>query len=301
LNERIVYVNGEFVPESQARISILDHAVLYGDGVFETVVAWQGRIFKLEEHLDRLFRSLAAIKLEPPHSRYELRELVLETVRRNALQEAYIKFIITRGTNDLPLLDPTGCIPGCIIFARPYLYMTSAENVRKGIHVKTAAVRRPPAEALPPQIKSLNYLNLVLARLEAQAAGADEALLLDTHGHVCEAPGYNVFSVHGNRLLTPHEDILEGITRETIFELAAEFGFQTAESTVELYHLYTADEVLFCSTAGGILPVIEIDGRRVGTGLPGSVFERLVTAYYELLASDRHGTSVYAGELATKP
>lgn len=292
MSELIVFVNGEFVPESQARISIFDHAVLYGDGVFETAVAWDGRVFKLEQHLDRLFRSLAAINLKAPYPRGQLRKLILETVQRNELRNAYIKWIITRGVNGQPLLDPTGCTPGCIIFVRPYLYMTSAQKVQNGLRLKTTAIRRPPAEVLDPHIKSLNYLNLVLARLEAQAASADEALLLDVRGHVCEAPGYNVFGVHGKQLVTPCEDILAGITRETVLELATERGLLTREATIELYDLYTADEVLLCSTAGGILSVIEVDGRCIGEGKPGPIFHQLREAYQTLLSSPHHGTEV---------
>jgi branched-chain amino acid aminotransferase len=292
LSERVVFVGGQFVPEGEATISVLDHVVLYGDGVFETVVAWDGRIFKLDRHLDRLFRSLAAIQLEPPHSREELDQIIRETVRRNDLERAYIKLIITRGSNGQPFLDPAGCEPVCIVFARPYLYMAAPERIENGLRVKTVAIRRPPAEVLDPHVKSLNYLNLVLAKLEAQAARSDEALLLDIHGHVCEAPGYNVFSLRDHVLRTPKYDILEGITRETIIELAPDLGFVAEEDTLELYDLYTADEVIFCSTAGGILPVVEIDGRRIGAGRPGRGFEQIRDTYIDMLASGERSTPV---------
>lgn len=299
MKEPIVFVNGEYVPQSQAKVSVFDHVVLYGDGVFETAVAWDGSIYKLEAHLSRLFRSLAAISLALPYSRDEIRDIVIETVRRNELRNAYIKLLVTRGSNGEPLLDTTGCVAGVICFARPYLYMASPEKVRNGLRVKTAAIRRPPAQVLDPHIKSLNYLNLVLAKLEAKAANADEALLLDIRGNVCEAPGYNVFTVDGNRLRTPWQDILEGITRETVMEIAKDAGHIVEEATIELYDVYTADEVFFCSTAGGILPVIEVDGRVIGDGTPGPVFELVRSSYEGLLQARADGTAVYPEPLTS--
>lgn len=300
MSDPIVYVNGEYVPQSQARISVLDHVVLYGDGAFETAVAWKGTVFKLEAHLDRLFRSLAALALPAPHTREELREIMLETVRRNQLQDAYIKLIVTRGPNDTPLLDPEGCEAGCIVLARPYLYMTSGDRIERGLRLKTVAIRRPPAQVLDPHIKSLNYLNLVLAKLESRAAEADEALILDIRGNVCEAPGYNVFCVDGHHLRTPWQDILEGVTRQTVLELAPQLGFVPSEETLELYDLYTADEVLLCSTAGGILPVREIDGRPIGAGRPGPAFRALQDAYMALMASGVHGTPLHEDVAAVR-
>jgi branched-chain amino acid aminotransferase len=294
VSDRIVYVNGEFLPQEDAKISVFDHVVLYGDGVFETAVAWDGVVFKLEEHLDRLFRSLSAILLELPQSRAQIREIVLETIRRNKLDHAYVKLLVTRGSNDEPLLDPTGCVPGVICFARPYLYMASPEKVEQGLRVKTTAVRRPPSEVLDPHIKSLNYLNLVLAKLEAKAAAADEALLLDIRGNVCEAPGYNVFTVSEGVLSTPWQDILAGITRQTVIEIANAAAMRVREETLDLYHVHTADEVFFCSTAGGILPVIEVDGRPIGSGIPGPVYRHVHAEYETLLRSGRTGTPIRA-------
>ena len=293
--EPFLYVNGRYVPQSQATISVFDHVVLYGDGAFETAVAWRGHVFKLDAHLDRLFRSLAALALPAPHTKDELREIMLETVRRNGLQDAYVKVLVTRGSNNTPFLDPTGCEAGCIVFARPYLYMASSDRIANGLRLKTVAVRRPSADVLDPRIKSLNYLNLVLAKIEAHAASVDEALLLDRDGHVCECPGYNVFSLHGDRLRTPRQDILFGITRETVMEMAAEQGLAVEETAIELYDLYTADEVFLCSTAGGILPVREVDGRPIGEGVPGPLFTRMRDGYMQRLAEGVDGTPLYVG------
>lgn len=289
MSDSIVYVNNEFVPESEARISVLDHAVLYGDGVFETVAAWDGQIFKLDEHIERFFRSMAAIALEPPVSRTQLKELIIEAARRNELREAYIKWIATRGSNGTPLMDPAGCVANLIILARPYIHRSAPS----GLRVKTVAVRRPPGHVLDAHIKSLNYLNLVLAKLEAKAAGVDQALMLDVHGRLCESPGFNVFVVKGKRLRTPVHDILVGITRETVMELAPELGYAVQECDLELYDAYTADELFLCSTAGGLLPVIELDGRPIGEGKPGPVFTALAEGYHQALTSGRYGTPVY--------
>lgn len=291
--EPIIYVNGAFVPESDAKISVLDHAVLYGDGVFEAAFAWNGRVFKLDEHIDRIFRSMAAVALAPPVGRDEMRRLILEAVRRNNLRDAYIKWIVTRGSNGTPLMDPAGCVPNLIILVRPYINRATPERIAQGLRLKTVAVRRPPGQVLDPQIKSLNYLNLVLAKLEAKSAGADEALLLDMHGRICEATGTNVFFVHGRHLRTPRHDILFGITRGSLIELAREQGFTVDETDLELYDAYTADEVLICGTAGGLLPVAGIDGRVIGAGKPGPIFAALHGAYQNLIASDRYGTEIF--------
>ena len=291
MTEPVIYVNGEFVQEGQARISVLDHAVLYGDGVFDTVAAWGGRIFKLDEHIDRFFRSMRAIAIPPPVDRDRLRFLVLEAVRLNKLENAYVKWICTRGSNGAPLMDPEGCVPNLIIITRHYIHCAAGGTT--GLRMKTAAIRRPSGQVLDSHVKSLNYLNLVLAKLEAKAAKADHALLLDLSGRICEAPGFNVFLVHGNRLHTPRHDILEGITRATVLDLAREAGLDCREEDLELYHAYTADEMFLTSTAGGLLPVTELDGRTIGEGRPGPVFTRMAEAYRKLLESGRHGTEVY--------
>jgi branched-chain amino acid aminotransferase len=288
VSERIVYVNGEFVPESQARISVLDHAVLYGDGVFETVVSWNDRVFKLDAHVERFWRSMAAIGMEAPFSRDQLKMLVLESIRRNGFKQAYVKWIATRGSNGTPLMDPTGCIPNLIILTQQYIDRGGAT----GFKVKTAAIRRPPGQVLDAHIKSLNYLNLILAKLEAKAAGADQALMLDIHGHICEAPGFNIFVVKDKVLRTPARDILVGITRETVLEMAPGLGFSTQECDLELYDAYTADEIFLSSTAGGLLPVVELDGRKIGDGRPGPALKALSDAYQRALESSHWGTAV---------
>lgn len=289
--EWVCYAGGRFVPEAQATVSVLDHAVLYGDGVFDTVVAWQGRVFRLDDHLDRLFRSMAAVAIEPPADKAAIRALTCEAVARNGLADAYVKLIVTRGSNGRPLMDPTGCRSTLIILTRPYIHRAPSDP-DKAIALKTAAIRRPPGDVLDGRIKSLNYLNLVQAKLEAKAAQADEALMLDLRGQVCEAPGYNVFVVREGRMATPRRDVLAGITRDSVFEIARAEGVEAIEADLELYDIYTADEVFLTSTAGGLVPVGRVDGRAIGSGRPGPVFRRFSEAYLRMLADERWSVPV---------
>lgn len=289
--ERVCYVDGAFVAEAAATVPVLDHAVLYGDGVFDTVVAWRGRLFRLDDHVDRLFRSMAAVAIEPPVERGRLRALTCETVARNRLDDAYVKWIVTRGSNGLPLMDPTGCRSTLIILARPYIHRAPADP-DAALTLKTVAIRRPSGQVLDPRVKSLNYLNLVQAKLEAKAAKADEALMLDLQGQVCEAPGYNVFVARGSRLATPRRDVLAGITRDSVLGLARDQGLEAVECDLELYDVYTADEVFLTSTAGGLVPIGTVDGRRIGTGRPGPVFRLLAEGYLRMLADERWSVPV---------
>jgi len=279
MGEPIVYVNNTFVPESEARISVMDHAVLYGDGVFDTAVAWNKRVFEIDTHVERFFRSMAAIAMESPVTREQLTGLIQEALQRSKLDNAYIKWIGTRGSNGTPLMDPTGCVANLVILTRPYV----DRDAPNGLRVKTVAVRRPPGHILDPQIKSLNYLNLVLAKVEAKAAGADQALMLDVNGNVCEAPGFNVFVVSGGSLRTPARDILRGVTRQTVMNAGPHLGYTAIEADLQLYDAYTADEIFLTSTAGGLIPVVELDGRQIGTGKPGPVYRRLAAAYRDAL------------------
>jgi len=288
----VVYVNGKYRPSEEATISVFDHGLLYGDGVFDTMFASYGYIFKIDQHLARFARSLRAIRLEIPTPIADLRRAVIDTVARNGLNNAYIKVVATRGISAEPLLDPRGCTPTVIIFARPYLSLADPAKVSTGLHAKVTSIRRVGMQALDPRIKSLNYLNLVLARMEAYAAGCDEALLLDDHGYVCEAPGYNVFLVREGHVVTPAYSILEGITRETVLELSAELDIPSEIRAVSPYELAVADEVFLTSTAGGLVPITRVDGQAVGSGKPGPIFSQLTRAYDALQESGRFGTQI---------
>jgi len=289
--DSICFCNGAFVPESRASIGVLDHGLLYGDGVFDTVVAWKGNLFRFDDHAERLFRSMRMVALSPEFSRSDLLEWTREAVRRNGLKTAYIKWIVSRGSNNTPLMDPKGCKPHPIILVRPYIERFSAKS-EAGISLKTVAIRRTPNQCLDARIKSLNYLNLILAKIEAKSASADEALMLDTNGNICEAPGYNIFVVSGRRLFTPKTDILEGITRDSVFKIARAAGYTAEAGNIGLYDAYTADEIFLTSTAGGLIPVARLDGRDIGAAVPGPVFKEFSSAYAGMLGSAEWGLAL---------
>ena len=282
-NQPIVYVNGSFTSEADAKISVFDHVVLYGDGVYDTLVGWNQKLFRLDEHLDRLYESAHAVKIEIPHSKDELKEIVKETVRRNGFQNTYVKLIVTRGVGAEPLLSPDNCTPGMIVFSVPYMSQAGSRGSARGIRMITSSMRRVPNESMSTKVKACNYMNHVLMRMEANERGADDAIELDLEGYVCEAPGYNVFVVKNGRLATPADNILVGVTRQTVIEIAENQGISVTEGRLQPFDVYNADEAFLSSTAGGIVPVIELDGRVIGSGSPGQLTERIQELYLELL------------------
>ena len=293
----IAHVNGEYVPKDQARISVFDFGFLRGDAVFDTTSAWNGRIFKLDAHLDRLDLSLRAVRIPSPLPLEELRGVIIETARRCGLQNAYIQTIVTRGEPPLGVRDLTRCRPGLIVFVVPYVWILGPEQIRSGGRAMIASTRALPVQCLDPKIKSLSRLHFDLAMLQGKAAGVDVAIMLDLDGRVTEGPGFNVFVVRGGEMFSPPEGILMGITRQTVFELAAEHGLPAREAQLTAFDLYAADEVFLTSTAGGIMPLVEIDGRSIGDGKPGPVSQRIHGLYWALRESGRHGTPIFSGNV----
>jgi branched-chain amino acid aminotransferase len=290
--ESIIYVNGEYLPRSEAKISVFDHVILYGDGVYDTLCAWNYGVFKLDEHIDRLFESAHAVKLQIPLTKAEMKAVVLETVRRNNLRNAYVKIVATRGISPQPLLNPYNCTPGLIVFAVPYMSLVGGERDMKGIRMIVSSLRRIPNECFSTKIKSCNYLNHVLMRMEANEAGADDAIELDMEGYVCEAPGYNVFMVKKGIIYTPGDNILVGITRQTVIEMAETEGIPVKIGRLQTFDLYNADEVFLSSTAGGIFSVTELDGRSIGGGKPGPTTILMRDRYLELLEKGTQSTPI---------
>ncbi|HVA87830.1 MAG TPA: aminotransferase class IV [Candidatus Saccharimonadales bacterium] len=288
----VVYINGELKPTDQASISVFDHGLLYGDGVFDTMFATYGYIFKLKEHVERFRRSLRATRMPLPIPEGDLERAILDTVAANGRREAYIKVVATRGVSPEPLMDPRNCTPTLIIFVRPYLSLAGAGKRETGLSTKLTAIQRVAHTALDPRVKNLNYLNLVLAKMEAISANADEALLLDENGFVCEAPGYNLFAVRDGVVITPEHGVLEGITRETVLEICGELGISTAVKGLAPFDLLVADEIFLTSTAAGLVPVTKVDGAPIGDGRPGQMFRRIDAAYDEMQRSGRHGTPI---------
>jgi branched-chain amino acid aminotransferase len=277
--DTIVYAGGRFGPAGSAGVSVLDHGLLYGDGVFEGIRAYNHRVFKLERHIERLFDSAKAIRLEIPLSRDEMAELVLETCRRNDIADGYIRLVVTRGAGDLGI-DPRTCPrPDVVVIARqvPALY---ANQPWDGVTLVTSAFRRHAPDVLSPSIKSLNYLNNILARIEANDKGADEALFLDHNGYVSEATVDNVFIVVDRTLMTPPTATnLRGITRETVIDLAGELNIRVDERPFTLFDMWTAREAFMCGTMAEIVPIASVDGRMIGNGTPGPMTARIAAAY----------------------
>lgn len=287
-----VYVDGRFVPREQAVVSVYDHGFLYGDGVFEGIRVYGGRVFKLDEHVRRLYDSARSILLEIPMPPEEMKRVIVEAVRRSGLLDAYVRPIVTRGPGDLGI-DPQKCGRPTVVVIVDRIQLYPERAYREGLRMVTATHRKTPPDSLNPRIKSLNYLNQILARLEANRAGADEALMLNHDGYVCECSADNVFVVRDGEVWTPpaHLGILRGVTRDTVLEIAAELGIPAVERTFTLHDVYTADEVFLTGTGAEIAPVVWVDGRVIGSGRPGPVTLRLLEAYRDRTA--REGTPVY--------
>ncbi len=289
-----VYVNGEYYSREDAKISVFDQGLIFGDGVYDTMVAKNGFIFKLDEHIDRLSMSAKAIRIELPLSKEKLKAVIVETVRRTELKDAYVKCIVTRGIGKKPVLGRGDVVtPTVIAFAVPPVSVVSLEKVEKGARLISTTIKRMPHQTLDPRVKSLNYLPNMLMRLQAIEAGADEALSYDYEGHITEGGAENVFIVKGNVLQTPSSGILKGITRATIMEIAKSKGYDVKVTNLTQYDVYTADELFLCSTAGGIFPITMVDGIAIGDGRVGKITRQMLAAYEEMLAKGTHGTPIY--------
>jgi branched-chain amino acid aminotransferase len=282
-----VYINGQFYTKEEAKISVFDHGLLYGDGVFEGIRVYENKIFKLKEHIDRLYESAQAIMLSIPMSREELSKAVIESVRQNPYEDAYIRLVITRGVGSLGL-DPNKCQRPQIIIIVDKITLYSEDTYRDGMEIVTVATRRNLPEAINPRIKSLNYLNNILAKIEALHVGYQEAIMLNQEGFVAECTGDNLFIVEKNKLVTPslEHGILDGITRRTVMDLAQKMKIEVVEGTLTRLDLYNSDECFLTGTAAGVVPVIKIDGRLIGTGKPGKVTVELSKKYDEITKTE---------------
>lgn len=284
-----VYLNGKFVDRQKAVVSVFDHGLLYGDGVFEGIRAYGGRVFKLREHIQRLFESAHTIMLRIPMGEEELADVVCRSVRVNKLRDAYIRLVVTRGAGDLGL-DPRKCAHPTVFVIADKIKLYPSAIYRKGLSLITVATQRNVPEALNPQIKSLNYLNNILAKIEAVNAGFEEALMLSHSGYVTECTGENIFIVKGDALLTPppYIGVLRGITRQTVMDLAAEAGLEVREELLTRHDVFNANEAFLTGTAAEIIPVVALDGRKIGSGLPGGATRQLQQAFRSL--TQREGT-----------
>ncbi|HHY65760.1 MAG: branched-chain-amino-acid transaminase [Kyrpidia sp.] len=287
-----MYLNGEFVDPKRATVSVFDHGFLYGDGIFEGIRAYGGNIFRLRQHIVRLYESAKSILLQIPLTFEEMQQAVAETVRRNGLKDAYIRLVVSRGPGDLGL-DPHNCSGANVIIIADQIKLYPQEFYDQGLRVVTVPTRRNNPDALNPKIKSLNYLNNILTKIEASRAGALEALILNQDGYVCEASGDNVFIVKNGRVITPptYLGALEGITRNAIIEICQREGIPVAEEPFTRHDVFVADECFLTGTAAELIPVVEVDGREIGRGVPGEMTKRLLEHFRALTRVD--GYQVY--------
>jgi branched-chain amino acid aminotransferase len=278
-----IYIDGKFYSEASAKISVLDHGLLYGDGIFEGIRFYNGRVFRLEEHLARLWDSARSICLEIPMSMRDMTEAVLETIRQNGLRDGYIRLLVTRGVGNLGL-NPTQCKYPSLIIIAATIALYHESFYRKGLAIITCATRRSNPAALNPAVKSLNYLNNVMARIEANLAGADEALMLNDAGNVAECTADNVFIIKRGQIFTPPitAGALRGITRGIVFEIAGELGIKISEADITRHDVFVADECFLTGTAAEIVPVVKADGRLIGNGKPGGITTRTIARFREM-------------------
>jgi branched-chain amino acid aminotransferase len=292
--EVLIYIDGKYYPKSEAKVSVFDHGLLYGDGVFEGIRSYNGVVFKLKEHIDRLYFSAKAIMLNILMPKEEMTKAVLETIRKNSLNDAYVRLIVTRGIGDLGL-DPRKCPkPTVVIIAVPLLQLYDEEKRRRGMSMIVSWVRKDPVDATTHEIKTLNYMNNILAKIEANNAGADEAIVLDTRGYISEATAENLFVVKDQRILTPPSTSgpLPGITASVVKELAEKLGYAVVEKGITVAELYAADEAFLTGTAAEIMPIKEVNRRQIGSGQIGPVTERLLREFTKIVKDPKQGTPI---------
>jgi branched-chain amino acid aminotransferase len=292
--ELLVYIDGQYYPKSQAKVSVFDHGLLYGDGVFEGIRAYSGSVFKLKEHVDRLYRSAHMLMLEIPITKEQMIQAVVETLRRNNLRDSYIRLVVTRGIGDLGL-NPRKCLKPTIIIITDTISLHKGGAKEDGVTAMLSWVKRDPVDATSHEIKSLNYLNSILAKIEANIAGVDEAICLDKNGCVCEGVAENIFILKKDKIFTPpsYTGALPGITAEEVMKLAQKLGYEVKEKNITPFELFNAEEVFFTGTAAEVVPVREINKRTINSGKPGSVTKRLMEEFAKLVVDPSQGVPIF--------
>lgn len=282
-----IYINGKFFAKEEAKISVFDHGLLYGDGVFEGIRCYKGVVFKLREHIVRLFESAHTLMLSVPLSKEKMIKAVTETIKANKLSNAYVRVVVTRGQGDLGL-DPYKCKQGAVIIIADKVALYPRKMYEQGLEIITVPTIRNLPEALNPQIKSLNYLNNILAKIEAVNAGYQEAIMLDSMGYIAECTGDNIFLVKRNELYTPPQCMgtLRGITRDTVLELARNLNIPVHEHVLTRHEMYISDETFLTGTAAEIIPVVKVDGRTIGSGKPGKITLKLTKEFREIVRKE---------------
>ena len=292
-NELQIYIDGAYYPKAQAKISVYDHGFLYGDGVFEGIRAYNGVVFKLKEHVDRLYRGAHAIMLNIPLTKEEMVQAVVETLRKNKMKDSYIRLVVSRGTGDLGL-DPRKCPKATVIIIADTINIKAGNASETGVTAVITWVRRNPVDGTTSEVKSLNYLNSIMGKIEANACGADEAICLEQNGYIAEGVGENVFIVKNGEILTPPSSTgaLEGITSDAVIKLCEKLKINVTVSNLTAYMLFTADEAFFTGTAMEVVPIREVNKRVIGSGKPGPVTKKLMAEFKNVIADPANGVKI---------
>jgi branched-chain amino acid aminotransferase len=288
----IAFTEGRYWPIEEAKISMLDWGFLRSDANQDTISVWQGRFFRLEDHLDRFARNIARLRFVCPYDRDQQREILMECLRRTGFRDAYVQMLMTRGRPPIGVRDLRRCDNKFHVFCLPYMWLAPQEARERGLHALISDIQRVPPESVDPTIKHYHWLGFEMGLFQAYDAGADTVILVDRDGNITEGPGFNVFIVEGGRLLTPERGVLDGMTRRTVIELCAQTNVRCELARISREQTLAADEVFLSSTAGGVVPVTKVDGRDVGDGNPGPVAARLNDLYWSKREAGWHGTPV---------
>jgi branched-chain amino acid aminotransferase len=281
-----IYLNGKFVEKNDAAVSVFDHGLLYGDGVFEGIRSYNRLVFRLDEHITRLYETAHTLMIKIPLTKKEMEKAIVDTLKVNKLNDGYIRVVVTRGVGDLGL-DPRKCYGHpTVIIITDKITLYPKELYNKGMEIITVPTVRNNPEALNPQLKSLNYLNNILAKIEANNSGYNEAIMMDAQGYVAECTGDNIFIIKDNALLTPAQGRLKGITREAVLKLAKKMKMDVHETLITRHEVFNADECFLTGTAAELIPIVKVDGRVIGTGKPGAVTAKMLKAFHELTKTD---------------
>jgi branched-chain amino acid aminotransferase len=289
-----IYIDGKYYPKSQAKVSVYDHGFLYGDGVFEGIRVYNGVVFRLKEHVQRLYDSAHALMLKMPLSQEEMTQAVVETVRKNQLKDSYVRLVVSRGVGDLGL-DPRKCPKASVIIIADRIVLHDGEAKVKGITTLASWVRRNPIDGASHEAKSLNYLNSIMAKIEANMSGADEAICIAPNGYVAEGVGENLFVVKNGKISTPPTSTgaLEGITAKIVVDLAKKLGYTVTVENLTLFMLFNADELFFTGTAAEIVPIRQVNWRQIGKGTRGPITEKLMDEFRKVTRDPAQGVAVY--------
>ncbi len=286
--KKAAYVDGKFVPIAEAKISLFDWGFLHSDATYDVAHVWKGQFFRVDDHIERFLSGMDQLRMSIPHSRGDLHAILVDCVRASGLREAYVEMICTRGLPKSGSRDPRTCTNRFFAFAVPFVWIANPQKQKKGLHLIVSCRQRIPPESVDPVVKNYHWLDMVMGQFEAYDRGGETAVVVDARGNLVEGPGFNIFAVKGGIITTPARGVLEGITRRTAIELAADYGYEVMRRNLSAEKARTADEVFITSTAGGIIPITKIDGRAVGSGTPGPVTQKLKDGYWTLHEDPHH-------------